>query len=148
MNREFALAALAKVKTKFAVTNASYQRVYLPDQRPMIPSDETLRRAFFPYVVLYPTRRYASDVRRLSDDSSTIAWRLDTMCVGRTFSEVAYAEEKVREALEGERLALGSQSSTPIHYESSVPVALDPDMDDFYTSSIMWTTVSTVAQAA
>jgi len=138
------------IKPKFVVTNPAYTRVYLPGQRPARPSnsDEPAMRAYFPYVVIYPSRRFASDIRRLSDDSSIWAFRVVTMAVGRTEGEVLYAEEKVAEALEGARIVVNGYSSTPFHFESSAPAEPDQDVEDLYTSSTAWTTVLTKQQAA
>lgn len=148
MMREAANEFRDLITPKFAVTDARYSRVYLPDQKPPQPTDDAGLRAFFPYVSIWPARRFAADVRRLSDDSSMIAFRALTMAVGRTYSEVAYAEEKVREAVEGIRVVIDGFSSTPIHFEDATLVNRDPDVDDFYTSSTTWTWVSTVSQAA
>lgn len=149
MNREFGTDIQTLIQAQFVVTTADYSRVYLPGERPAIPQDETLRRSYFPFVVIFPEQRYASGVRRYGTaDSSIIAWRFTTMCIGRTFSEMAYAEEKVRAAVLQKRISLAGYSSTPIQFESAQEPQLDPDLDEFITSSTVWTTVSTRAHAA
>lgn len=149
MNREFGTDIQTLIKAQFAVTDARYSRVYLPGERPDIPSDETLRRAFFPFVTVFPSRRYATGSHRYGTyDSSVIAWRFITQCVGRTYSEVAYAEEKVRAAVEQKRISLAGYSSTPIQFESGSSSELDSDLDEFQFSTSVWTTVSTKQHAA
>lgn len=155
MDREFGTDIQTLIQPGFTVTPTTfngvtynYGRVYLPGERPDIPVDLTLRRAYFPFVTVFPSRRFASDVRRLSSDSSVIAWRFAVECVGLTWSQVAYAEEKVRAAVEQKRISLAGYSSTPIQYESSSPADLNSSLDEFQVSTSVWTTVSTRAHAA
>lgn len=147
MSREFEAAVIAAIKPKFVVTNAAYVRVYSGDDRPAIPSDPVVQRAFFPFVVVFTSRRYA-EKKRLCYKPTVVGWRAVVICAGTTPSEVHYAEEKVAEALENVRLTIGGYSSTPFEFESQTVVGLDAELDDFYTSSTVWTTVSTLAQAA
>ncbi len=148
MIRAMTDAVVAAIKPQFPSTVAAWPRVYLVGERPPIPVDETEQRAFFPFVVVWPSRRFAGDRRRMSDESSVIAFRAVTMCVGRYSAEVAYAEEKVAAALEHKRLSISGYSSTPIRFESGSAPDPDASLDEFIVSTSAWTFVSTKQQAA
>lgn len=104
-----------------------------------------------PYVVVYFSRRGVGggiDRARLSDRTTGVGWRVETLHVGSTVREAEWAEDKVSLILENRRLEIDGHETTPLHLETSQGIAADLGVENLFTGMSSWTCVSAALQPA
>lgn len=75
------------------------------------------------FVLLTIERRYVEP--RRGGRSGRSGWRVTCRYVGRTVDEARWAELKVTQALDEQRLSVGGFTSTPVTHESTTAIAPD-----------------------
>ena len=100
--------------------------------------DETLRDATPPpiYAVLALERRYTGSLNRMSGRPSRSGWRASFRTVGRTPNEARWARLQISMALDGVRVTVGAEISTPIEFESDTEIGPD---NGKLSGSTVWT---------
>lgn len=76
------------------------------------------------FAVVSVERRFAG-TPRMNGRPSRSGWRVSARWAGRTLNEALWAEERVTSALEGVKVTLDGQTSTPISHEVSQAAAYD-----------------------
>jgi len=74
------------------------------------------------FALLSVERRYVESPRAVASRSG---WRITVRAVGTTPAEARWALLRATDALEGRRLSIGGQTSTPVAHESSQAIELD-----------------------
>lgn len=144
--RDAATAVLEQL-TDFGTDNSlSPWNVYLVGKVPPYPVGGTSldKRNYFPYAVVWSGQRADTSVKRISDDSTTRPFRVVTMFVGLTAFEAAWMEDHVDAALRHQVLTIDGVECSRIHYESGQQIAEDPDNEDVFTGTAVWTFVATM----
>ena len=115
--------------------------VYDADEAPASPT--------YPYVsVSHFARRYGDTYTRISDSCASAGYRVVVLAVGSSPDEARWATERVEARLECARLVVTGYTCSACRFESASGVARDPDMEDLYVGSTVWTFVSTALIAA
>lgn len=118
-----ATAVLAALNTALA-PKVAYELDAVPATRPAN------------YVEVTVSRRFGGEERAARKGST--GWRITTRAVSRYVSDARLMHEKSRTALEYVRLSVGGKSSTPVQFETEVPVQED---DGWFSGLISWTYV-------
>jgi len=103
--------------------------------------DQLINLPPVPYGVAYVDLGRGADPRMCGDDAGR-AWRILVRFVGSTADEARWVAEKTWTALDGKRMTVTGRRCTPCRSESTQPIVPDPDDEDVYNGSAVWTFAS------
>ena len=90
------------------------------------------------YAVVYTGRRYGGTYR-LSSRTQMRSTRALVVVVGATKSEAQWVEERVTQALDGQRVQVAGVLCTPARYSSSRAIERDPDDAAVFSGTMEFT---------
>lgn len=96
------------------------------------------------YVVFYGDTG-TPDGYAMSARSRAHRWTVATLYVGSTENETWWVAEKVQTALLGARLVVAGRQCTPVRKQAGRPVSVDPDDEDAFSGTDVWTFASVAA---
>lgn len=134
-SRPHAEAVKAAIRAKLSPSSPATAHVYDYDDVPSTYGNAgTLPNIF---VVLSVERRAGSPLRG-TGRTGTSGWRIALRGVGRTVDESRFALLRAAEALDGARLTVSGEKSTPVLFETDQA----PEYDDGrWSGSSVWTYV-------
>lgn len=99
--------------------------------------------ASYPYITVWPSLRFDASTRRMSDNSTTQAFRLTTQYSAQSAKSARWLQEQTYNALHEQRLVVDGHECSAMHLEPGAPVAQHQDLDYLYVGADSWTFVST-----
>jgi hypothetical protein len=122
-------------ETHAAAVIAALNTVLTPRQAYDYDTVQTMPTKPAQYVAISLSRRYGEG-GRVGGTKGIDLWRLTTRYVANTVTNARTLRADTVQALEEVRLTVGSSTTTPIQFETAIPI--EPD-DDWWSGLDSWT---------